>query len=221
MGFIVSFVKIIVECIMDEKLIHICCSSLQLFLENGVKNTSMDDISKYLKMSKKTLYQYVDNKEDLLVKVLNVIREKHKDAENESFKENRNAIEVLFHASQKIYEFQIKLKNSFRFDLEKYYPCLWNDFQLMMRDKSHLYFKENLLQGIEEGLYRKDIDIDLVSILYMAKIDGVHTDFARNSEKFTYRQLFEALFEHQIRAIATREGLEFLENRLKDMKFSV
>lgn len=206
---------------MDEKLLHICRSSLQLFLENGVKSTSMDDISKYLKMSKKTLYQYVDNKEDLLIKVLNAIREKHQDAENESFKAGRNAIEVLFHVSQKIYEFQIKVKNPFRFDLEKYYPYLWNDFQIMMRDKAQSYFKENLLQGIEEGLYRKDIDIDLVSTLYMAKIDGVHQDFARNPEKFTYRQLFEALFEHQIRAIATGEGLEFLENRLKEMKFAI
>jgi len=204
---------------MDEKTIHICKESLKYFLENGVKNSSMDDLSKHLRMSKKTLYQHVDNKEDLLQKVLDTIRKYHNETSHDAWKENKNAIEILFLVSQKIYEYQISVKNPFRFDLEKYYPQLWEKFQIDMRNKAQKYFKENLQQGILEGLYRDDIDVDMTSTLYMAKIDGVHHDFAKNPEKYTYRQLFEVLFEHQIRAIATAEGLSFLEKEIENLKF--
>ncbi len=204
---------------MDEKIIYICQESLKLFLENGVKNISMDDLSKHLRMSKKTLYQYVDNKEDLLHKVLETIRRYHNESNLSIWKDGKNAIEVLFHVSQKIYEFQIKVKNPFRFELEKYYPQLWEQFQEDMRNKAQNYFLENLQQGISEGLYRKNLDVEMTSTLYMSKIDGVHHDFARNPEKYTYRHLFEVLFEHQIRAIATPKGLIFLEKEIKNLKF--
>jgi AcrR family transcriptional regulator len=194
---------------MDEKTIHICQESLKYFLANGVKNSSMDDLSKHLRMSKKTLYQYVDNKEDLLHKVLDTIRKYHNESNHNAWKEGKNAIEVLFNVSRKIYEFQIKVKN----------PQLWGKFQEDMRNKAQNYFRENLQQGISEGFYRDDLDIDMTSTLYMAKIDGVHHDFAKNPEKYTYRQLFEVLFEHQIRAIATSEGLSFLEKEIEHLKF--
>lgn len=206
---------------MDEKIIHICQESLKYFLANGVKNSSMDNLSKHLRMSKKTLYQYVNNKEDLLYKVLDTIRKYHDESKHNSWKEGKNAIEILFNVSRKIYEFQIQVKNPFRFDLEKYYPQLWEKFQKDMREKAQKYFHENLQQGISEGLYRDDIDVDMTSTLYMAKIDGVHHDFAKNPEKYTYRQLFEVLFEHQIRAIATTEGLQFLEKEIENLKFNL
>lgn len=203
---------------MDEKFKQICQSSLKLFLDYGIKNVSMDDISKHMHISKKTLYQYVDNKEDLLVKILNGIKQTHENPKDDSWKCGKNAIEILFFASQKIYEFQIRVKNPFRFDLHKYYPHLWDDFSEAMRYKTRRYLVQNIVDGIREGFYREDLDIDMTATLYMAKIDGVHADFARDPEKYTYRQLFEALFEHQIRAIATTKGLNFLEEKLESFR---
>lgn len=203
---------------MDEKFSQISKSVMCLFLEHGVRNLSMDEICKHLRISKKTLYRYVDNKEDLISKILEEIKQRHDDPSAKCKVEGRNAIEVLFFASKHLYEFQIKVKKPFRFDLEKYYPHLWETFRETMREKSVRFIRQNIEQGITEGLYRSNLDIQLSTTLYLAKINGVHADFALNPEKYTYRQLFEALFEHQIRALATREGIDFLEEKIGEFK---
>jgi TetR/AcrR family transcriptional regulator, cholesterol catabolism regulator len=203
---------------MEDKLRQICQQSLQLFLDNGIRSISMDEISRHMRISKKTLYQYVSNKEDLIARILEYIRLSHEQGTHKKWVEGKNAIEVLFVASRKIYDFQCSVKNPFRFELEKYYPQLWSEFENNMRIKTYAYLCENMQQGIKEGLYRSDLDIELTATLYMAKIDGVHQDFAKNPEKYTYRHLFEVLFEHHIRAIATAEGLEFLESEIQMFK---
>lgn len=203
---------------MDERFKEICKRSLKLFLEYGIKNVNMDDISRHMHMSKKTLYQYVDSKEDLLHKIMDGIKKAHQQSVPDAWKKKYNAIEILFIASKKIYEFQTGVKKPFRFDMEKFYPEMWQDFRNEMRKKSYRYFSQNIEQGIQEGLYRKDVDADMIATLYYAKIDGVHRDFARDPEKYTYRQLFEALFEQHIRAIATEKGIAYLEEKKSHFK---
>ncbi len=205
---------------MNEKLTHICQSSLKLFLEQGIRNVNMDELCRYMHISKKTLYQYVDNKEDLLSKILDVLKKSHGSPQMKIAMEEKNAIEVLFFISQRIYEFHINVKNIFSSDLKKYYPHLWESFDESMRAKTYTYLKNNIEQGISEKLYRDDIDVDMTVSLYMAKIDGVHSNFSKNTEKYTFRQLFEVLFEHQIRAIATQQGLQFLEKEIEEFRLT-
>ena len=57
------------QILIDPKLSSILDRTIELFYEFGIKNLSMDDISRKLKISKKTLYRYVNSKEDLIEKL--------------------------------------------------------------------------------------------------------------------------------------------------------
>lgn len=202
---------------MDEKFNNIINTARELFFKFGIRNVSMDDICKHMRISKKTLYKYVSNKDELVVKILDSIQEFHDEAEFSEITKGKNAIEFLLFVSKSIYQFSVSTNNPFRIDLEKYYPEYYKIFRDTMQIKSHKYMMENIKQGIEEGLYRESLSLDINATLYLAKMDGVQRDFSRNPEKYTLRQLFEVLFENEVRALATPKGIEFLENELKNV----
>ena len=72
----------------------------------------------------------------------------------------------------------------------------------------------NLEQGIYEGLYRSDVNIDLAVSLYINSLVEMHNYSMANA---TFDQVFEVMFEHHIRAISTSEGLTFFENRKNEI----
>jgi AcrR family transcriptional regulator len=202
---------------MDEKFHNIINAARDLFYKYGIRNVSMDDICKHVRISKKTLYKYVSNKDELVVNILDNIQKFHEDAEFSEMTKGKNAIEFLLFVSKSIYQFSVSTNNPFRTDLEKYYPEYYKIFRDTMQGKSHKYMMGNIKQGIEEGLYRESLGLDIDATLYLAKMDGVQRDFSRNPEKYTLRQLFEVLFENEVRALATPKGIEFLENELKNV----
>jgi len=52
---------------MQESILE---KAVYLFMRYGVKSVSMDDLARELGISKKTLYQYFDTKESLLLRTL-------------------------------------------------------------------------------------------------------------------------------------------------------
>ncbi|MBW6492637.1 MAG: TetR/AcrR family transcriptional regulator [Lentimicrobium sp.] len=202
---------------MDKKLLPIINTSGMLFRKYGVRSISMDDISKELGMSKKTLYQYVDNKADLIEKLLS-----HQIESSTTCKvdvpEGMNAIDFLFHVSSKISEEILGMNTLIVFDLKKYYPLLYNSFLKAKRENTVLKIRENLEQGIKEGLYRSDLDTELVSNLYIQKLMNVHNPEFLSFVNFSQEKVFQVMFDNHIRGIANDQGLAYFEKKKSEMK---
>lgn len=173
----------------------------------------MDEIASQLGMSKKTLYQYVENKTELVEKVLDFYFQ-HSSACIDEINGSMNAIDVLIHVSEAVSE-EISSSNPVMlFDLQKYYPEQHRAF--VSRKKEHVYEKirENMLQGIHEGIYRAEIDVELIAKLYVEKLLGVHDPEFLSSMKFSQQEIFKVMFENHIRGIANAKGLAYFENML-------
>ena len=105
-----------------EILDRILESSVELFMKYGVRSVSMDDISKGLGVSKKTLYSYIDNKGELIEKV---IRRVIKDENGQILKikeEAPDAVSEMMAMANYVIEFLRRMKPSLTYDLKKYYP---------------------------------------------------------------------------------------------------
>jgi len=189
----------------------------ELFYAYGLKNLSMDELSRRLGISKKTLYTFVKNKEELVEQVF-LYEESKIRMLNERFdSESINAIEKLLKISQMVHEEMKRINPMIRFEMEKYYH---NTFEKYVEKKRQLVFegmKINILQGIEEKLYRDDINVELVATIYLNSFIELHNSEICKVLDINFIQLFEVMFENHIRAISTPEGLAYFESRKNEI----
>ncbi len=197
----------------DPKLNAILENTAELFSEFGIRNLSMDDISRNLKISKKTLYQYVKNKEDLIEKLFRFDELKWTRKFSKIKIEDHNAIEILLKVSLMIYEEMSRVDSKLKFELRKYYPSIFDQFLIVKQNHIFEQISKNIRRGIKEGLYRSDVNIELAATLYVRNMVDMHNKDYQFVKTITYNQLFEAMFENHIRSISTREGLEYFEKR--------
>jgi TetR/AcrR family transcriptional regulator, cholesterol catabolism regulator len=197
----------------DPKLVEILERTIALFSEFGIRNLNMDDISRSLGISKKTLYQSVKSKEDLIEKLF-YYDDFKMEAELSKIKvENLNAIETLIRVSLIVFQEMGKFDPKIKFELKKYYEPIFNQF--MVRKQNHIFqmISLNLEKGIAEGLYRDDLNIELVAGLYVRNLVLMHNKDYCMVEEFTFIQVFEVMFENHIRAISNASGLAYFEKR--------
>jgi AcrR family transcriptional regulator len=204
----------------EDKQQHILEKTRLLFMSYGIRSLSMDDVSRHLAISKKTLYQYFSSKDDLVEKVIRQILENSELIRCSESWQNLNAIDILLKASQIVNE-EIKQSNPVVvFDLQKYYPELYADF--IEKKKQHIYSRitENMEQGISEGFYRSDLNIELVARLYVNNLVELHrADFVINRE-LTFAEVFQVMFENHIRAISNQEGVKYFEEKKSSLNLN-
>lgn len=201
----------------DPKIKELMDKIISMFYEFGIRNLNMDDISRNLKISKKTLYQYFKSKEDLIEKLFEY-DEKKWDVEFMKIDVNQlNAIEILLFASSMVAKELKQLDPKLKFELKKYYEPIYLRF--LDRKQNHIFenISRNIRKGIEEGLYRADVNVELTAGLYVRNlIDMNNQDFCM-IKNISFEQIFEAMFETHIRAISTSEGIAYFEKRKSEI----
>jgi len=205
----------------DEKLEAIIEGSYKIFTERGLRNVSMDDICRNIGISKKTLYCYVDNKLDLLKKVIGHIRSHIFKRIVELEAEGMNAIDILLEMSKIANTKHFRFNPIISFELHKYYPKAFEEFMLMKKELIVRHIKKNIDQGIKEGLYRQDLEKEIVAHLYFQKIEDFHKLDMEDLKSFSYKKAFEVMFENHIRGIANAKGITYFEEQKEKLKFNI
>ncbi|MEI6678543.1 MAG: TetR/AcrR family transcriptional regulator [Mariniphaga sp.] len=192
-----------------------------LFFEFGIKNLNMDDISRKLGISKKTLYRFVKSKEDLISQLFIYEQYKWEEALNIIGFHEDNAIEKLFKVSLMVYEEMKRFNPMLLFELRKYYEHLFNVYHARKLKHISTSMSVNLERGIKEELYRHDLNIEGVIAIYMNYLVEIHNSELCKSADMTFDELFNMMFENHIRAISTPQGVAYYENRKKEIAESL
>lgn len=203
---------------MDQKVENIVISARKMFLKFGVRSVSMDDISHDLGISKKTLYLHFGNKNELLEKVLEYGFEDFEKSLELSKKGKLNAIDSLLELSR-ILDVHLRAVNpSVTFDLEKYYPDLYRQNLQKRREYAYQYIRQNIENGIQQDLYRSDLNSELISKLYIQKLEDLHDPNYYKDDKISFTEVFQVMFENHIRGISNENGIKYFEEKLKSLK---
>ncbi|HEY3389664.1 MAG TPA: TetR/AcrR family transcriptional regulator [Prolixibacteraceae bacterium] len=189
----------------------------ELFFEFGIKNLNMDEISRKLGISKKTLYRFVTSKEDLIAKLFEFEEIRGIAASKEIGNLDVNAIEKLFKVSLMVFEGMKRYNPMIMFELRKYYEQLFNEFHNRKLTQISQAMQINLKQGIEEGLYRADLNIQAVVALFINYLIEIHNSDMCKTADLSFDELFKVMFENHIRAISTPAGVAFFEARKKEV----
>ena len=134
-----------------------------LFIQYGLKSVSMDDISSKMGISKKTIYQFYTDKEQLVAEVVSQIINQNQQNCDEDIAQSENAIHEIFLAIDQMSKLFQAMNPSILFDLHKYYPKAYKIFVAHKNDFVYNKIKQNLLRGIKDGMYRGDINTEIIS----------------------------------------------------------
>ncbi len=187
-----------------------------LFMKYGIKSVTMDDISRSLGISKKTVYQYFHDKNEIVNKVAKAYLEN----------ERRNFEEVQINAENaidKLYRHSLFLRKSFEkmnsvviFDLKKYHKDAWQLFQAYKKNIFSKSMIETLKEGIDQGYFRGNIDPEILITFRFEILEMVADGNIFPPDKYDFRQVQIQLFDHFIHGILTEKGNILMNNYIKN-----
>src|ERR1700712_3217290 len=147
---------------MQDRILQ---KATDLFLLYGIRSITMDEIALQLGISKKTIYQFYADKNELVSAVIIKILEHNRDCCHNYKKVAKNAIHEVFLAMEMVQEMFENMNPSMLYDLEKYHPVAFEKFVHYKKNFLHRTIKENLEWGIKEELYRNDINTGIVTLI--------------------------------------------------------
>ncbi len=190
---------------------RILLKARELFLQYGIRSVSMDDIANHLGISKKTLYQYFIDKDELVSEVVKAHINEIQDDCLVCRTGAKDAIHEMFTTLEKIQGKLHKLNPMLVHDLEKFH---FKAFQQLQGHKEKFLLqslRENLEWGIREELYRPDLNIDVLSKFRIESMMIPFNVAAFPPGKYNLVSLAEILFEHFLYGIATPRGYKLIQ----------
>ena len=195
---------------MKDKIIN---KAKEMFLRLGFKSITMDDIACEMCISKKTIYKYFSNKDVLIEQSVELVHKEVHETINQIVSKNFNAIEENFEIKRMFREMFRSAESSPIYQLKKHYPEVYAKALSSQIEVCETCFRDNILKGINEGLYRENLDVDNYVKFYYTLIFNINENTML--EKDAHELEVKAL-EYHIRAMATLAGIIELEKHLKN-----
>lgn len=190
---------------IKEKLIE---NISELYLKYGLRSTSMDDICTHLKISKKTLYQFFINKDDVVEQVMIYRREeKRKQADLNKISE-KNPVAILFSIKKHIISDLSSRLPANLFDIKKYHP----EVHQRISDCDTVFINNLMTQLLESGIrkkyFRKDIDMDIQIYLFGKQLSFLGEPEMMSQISYPIPVIISTIIDNFILSIATPAGVK-------------
>jgi len=192
--------------------------ALNDFMQYGFKTFTMDDLANKMGMSKKTLYEYFPSKQDLVDACLDYALEMSCTNVTTFVQGEGSVIENVYRNQKKVQEvFNI---NSDRpiWELQKYYPKTYERMKSEFAKTDALFIDKLLEKGWQEGLFRKDINVNFCKVFYTSvqRLRSITHTFPER--EFPFWETIYTILEYFFRILVNEKGLKELERVLKEVK---
>jgi AcrR family transcriptional regulator len=203
---------------MSEKKLEIVKKVCELYQQYGIRSVTMDDVVRELGISKKTLYQYFKDKTDLVLAVIDYdFKAKNKEYQK-CFNEQVNAVDELIGYSLMQLKIIMDHKPTLIYDLKKYYPSIFNHFNKLKRESLYNGLISNLKRGKREGLYRADLNIEMIARLNLMRVEGMVNTKIFKQEEIMSSEFFKEIIKYHAYGIVSEKGRKILELNIDKLK---
>ena len=178
----------------------------ELFLKAGIKSVTMDDIAKHLGMSKKTIYQFFKDKNELVIALVKKKLKQDEDQICTMISQSDNVIEEMINMMKASEDMFARINPIVIHDMQKYHPDAWKHFQNFKADVLIHKLEELLNKGIEQGYIRPEINAKILARMRVTQVEmGFDTRIFPVSEFSTWKVQYQFL-EHFCYGICTLKG---------------
>lgn len=192
--------------------------SLDLFFKFGIKRVTMDDIARELGMSKKTIYQFYKEKDDLVNQLCRIELQKQQDEFSALQDVATDPLHEIILISEKIRSMLQPITPAFFLDLQKFYPTAYEQFRSFRDYCTSKLIVKNIKVGVEMGLYRKDINIPFAAEYRMAQIDMLMFGNYFSYDTISFSKTHELILDMFVYSICSVKGHKLINNykKIKD-----
>ncbi len=201
---------------MEEKKAEIIDRTLDLFSKRGIKSLNMGDISSLQHISKKTLYNYFKDKNDLVCSCMNFELERTSAEIEVITQKGMNAIDVSYEISQFVINQLTNMNPTLFIELESFHPDALKLFEDHQEDCIGRTIRENIEKGMHEGLYRADLKVEIVTSIYMTLMYNLISARLVNTKSFSFSEIYMEFFKYHIHGISSEKGQKYLKTNFKN-----
>jgi TetR/AcrR family transcriptional regulator, cholesterol catabolism regulator len=189
-----------------EPLIKILSASAELFRQYGFKTITMDDIARRAGISKKTLYQHFSNKNEVVNQSVTWYKNKVTELCQTAMSQSANAIEGMVRTMDMFDQINRQINPMAMLELERFYPEGFQRFKASLLEQDVEAIKGNIVQGMQEGYYREDINPDFMA-RYRMELSLIifHPTFLVN-DRHEMHIVAHEISEHFLYGIMTPKG---------------
>jgi len=199
---------------MNDKKLEIVKRVWELYREFGIRSVTMDDVVHEMGISKKTLYQYFSDKTELVMAVMDNVYNKRKSEMIEVLLGKENAIEEML----TFYGLQLRIIREHTptliYDLKKYYPEIHEKVSKRKRQNIYDSVLQNLRRGKSEGLFRADLNEEILARLNLMRIEAIMSSGIFSDEEIIAPHFFKEIFTYHMYGIVNNKGREILEQNI-------
>ncbi len=183
----------------------------ELFRRYGIRSITMDDIAKQLGVSKKTIYQHFPDKDELVIEMTKLNIQRHFDeVEKCCGPASINAVAELFAVNNSVGEMIRSFNPIMFYDLQKYHPKAWLKFREFRNKYVLTKITDNIKRGIEEGLYRDDINVEILSRMRLEQVDMTFNYDVFPPTEFQFHKVMDELTFHFLHGLVNTKGLKLI-----------
>lgn len=182
-----------------------------MFRTYGIRSVTMDMLAAQMGISKRTIYEVFHDKDELLQDVLIWMRDRQSLLINKIMDESDNVIEAIFKILDRMMDHFQNMSPAFQLDIRRFHQELFRD----MNEKVEMpYYRNNtqiIKRGIEEGVFRDDINIEIINKWMFEVIKMVNDRELFPTENFRGRDVLDNVYINFLRGISTQKGLELID----------
>lgn len=182
----------------------------ELFMRFGIRSVSMDEVANHLGMSKKTIYQFYTDKDALVADAIEMEICSHEAECLLQKKESENAVQEVFLAMDMVLDMLSTMNPTLVFDLEKYHPEAFKKYTDYKNKFLYAVVRDNLQWGIRDGLYRPDINTDIITRFRLASMFMIFNPNLFASGKHSLSQVVSEITDNFLYGLVTARGLRLV-----------
>ncbi|GAC1526089.1 MAG: hypothetical protein NVS3B15_01710 [Sediminibacterium sp.] len=183
----------------------------ELFMRYGVRSVSMDEIANHLGMSKKTIYQFYADKDALVDDVIDIEINVNQGECTRHRQKSENAVHEIFMAVEMMQELLTKMNPAVIFDLEKYHPRAFRKYADHKNKFLYGCIRENLECGKREGLYREEMQTDIMARFRLASVFLIFNPDFYPHNKHSLAGLMIEITDNFLHGLATSQGRKLIQ----------
>ncbi len=181
----------------------ILITAMSLFEQKGIKCVKMDDIAKELSISKRTLYELYENKEQLLYEGVRFQHAQRSQYMRHYAQQAQNEMEIVMEAIRSNLQYLGHVNPQFFIDIHKYVRVL--DFLHQQHEEQRANSIHFMESGVEHGYFRPDVNYDIVSRMGDAVM--THVMETKMYKNYPMRDIFKNYVNVLLRGLCTEKGL--------------
>jgi len=194
---------------LQERIVE---EATDLFFRKGIRAVTMNDVAEALAISKRTLYEHFDNKEELLRQCITWHYHVHKEQIEKLEKEASNPVDIM-HRHFRYHVIRINdYHPNFINELQKLHPNIWHTLVADLVADREKYTTDLIVEGIRQGYFRKDIYPAIAAKLLFAHVDLLSDTDTFPTDRIPRADLFRQILTGFLRGLSTEKGFREVEN---------